>query len=123
MSYNFFYISQKYIIYRVITDVSESICEIIENHINIIINDSLKQNNLDYLEEIYYQKFEDFEQKINKYRNNLKIYYEKVNDTNGNNENYINRNTNIPQIISNGDIRKVISKRSEKPAPSPIPAS
>ena len=116
LSYNFYYISQKYIIYRVIADVSESICETIENYINIIINDFLKQNKPDYLEEIFYQKFEDFEQKINKYRINSNIYYE-------NNENNININTNVSQIISNGElvnIRRVISRRSEYPAPSPI---
>ena len=107
---NFYYISQKYIIYRIITDVSESICETIEHYINIVIKDILKQNNPDYLEEIYHQKFEDLEQTINKYRKNLKIYYEK-------NENNINTNTTVTKI--NGDTKRDIDK-SEMPAPIPV---
>ena len=110
LSYNFYYISQKYIIYRIITDVSESICEKIEHYINIVIKDILKQNNPDYLEEIYHQKFEELEQTINKYRKNTKIYYEK-------NENNLNINTPVTKI--NGETKKDMHK-SEMPAPIPV---
>ena len=113
MSYNFCYISQKYFIFRLITDVSESICETSEHYINLIIKDFLKNNNPDDFKNIYYQKFEDFEQKINEYRKNAKIYNEK-------NENNIN--TNLTKRISNEEqrnINRVQSKLSEKAAPSP----
>jgi hypothetical protein len=82
LSYNFYYLSQKYIIYRVITDVNENISEKIDCYINIIVKDLLNQNAPDYLEPIYYQKFEDFEQNINNYRKNSKIY-----NKNGENKN------------------------------------
>ena len=76
LNYNFYYLSQKYIIYRVITDVNENISETIENYINNIVKELLNQKEPDYLETIYYHKFNDLEQNINqyKYKENSKIY-------------------------------------------------
>ena len=76
LNYNFYYLSQKYIIYRVITDVNEDISETIESYINNIVKELLNQKEPDYLETIYYQKFKDLEQNINqyKYKKNSKIY-------------------------------------------------
>jgi hypothetical protein len=76
LNYNFYYLSQKYIIYRVITDVNEDISETIESYINNIVKELLNQKEPDYLETIYYQKFKDLEQNINqyKYKENSKIY-------------------------------------------------
>ena len=74
---NFSYISQKYIIYRVITDVIEDITEAIENIINNIIKDFLSQRKPDdILGTIFFNKYQKFEDTINEYRKNGKIYNE-----------------------------------------------
>ena len=74
---NYYYISQKYFIYRVITDVLEDIVETIEISINRIIRNWLNQRNpQDILENVYLKKFEDFEKEINKSHKNNKIYNE-----------------------------------------------
>ena len=77
---NFYYISQKYLIYRIITDVCESILDTVENNINNIIKNYLNQNNPDILENIYYQKFEDLKEIINGYKNKDTIYNENDNE-------------------------------------------
>ena len=72
---NFFYISQKYIIYRVL-EVSEEISETVELSVNKIIKEILNQKN-SILEKIYLHKFEELEEYINKFRKNQKIYEDK----------------------------------------------
>ena len=78
---NFYYISQKYLIYRVFTDVCETISDRIEIEVNEIIKDLLdKKNPKDLLIKIYNQKFKDLEERINKYRkDDNKIYNHKEN--------------------------------------------
>ena len=72
---NYYYISQKYFIYRVITDVLEDIVETVEMSVNGTIRNWLNQRNpQDILENVYLTKFEDFEKEINKSNKNNKIY-------------------------------------------------
>ena len=72
---NFYYISQKYIIYHLITDVSESFMEEVENQVNKNVKEILSSKEAQgWFENIYYKKFEDFKNKINKFRKNGNIY-------------------------------------------------
>ena len=83
---NFYYLSQKYIIYRFITDISEPFSEEIETQINKIINKILisKDTNESYIQ-IYNKKFKDFISMINSFRKERQeIYYETNNDINKN---------------------------------------
>ena len=79
---NFSYISQKYIIYRVIKDVSETILEYTETSINKLVKELLNEFSKDLLKNIYKKKFEDLEGIINGHRRNNKIYEVNENDTN-----------------------------------------
>ena len=74
---NFYYISQKYIIYRVIIDVIEKIEEYTENKIDEIINGFFKDENV--FKDIFKKKYEDLEGKINAFKKNGKIYENKAN--------------------------------------------
>ena len=68
---NFYFISQKYIIYRLITDVIENFSEEVEKGINQIVLDILKQNDADnWSKEIYYRKFDDLIEKFKKFQKN-----------------------------------------------------
>jgi len=69
---NFYYISQKYIIYRVIIDTIEKIEDYIENKIDKIINDFLLKKNI--FIDIFLKKYEDLERKINSFKIKGKIY-------------------------------------------------
>jgi energy-coupling factor transporter ATP-binding protein EcfA2 len=74
---NYYYISQKYIIYRVITDVLEDIIETIELKINDIRKNFLrKRKPEDILGNIFIKKYEKLVKTINELRNNNKIYDE-----------------------------------------------
>ena len=70
---NFYYLSQKYVIYRLITDTCEQIADYVEISINNIIN-KIIENNPNIFNIIYNQKFDDLEKEINFYRKNGKIY-------------------------------------------------
>ncbi len=74
---NFYYISQKYIIYRVIIDVIEKIEEYTENKIDEIVNGFFKDNN--FFKDIFSKKYEDLEGKINSFKKNGKIYEDNIN--------------------------------------------
>ena len=74
---NFYYISQKYIIYRVIIDVIEKIEDYTENKIDEIINGFLKDKTV--FKNIFLKKYEDLEGRINVFKVNGKIYESKVN--------------------------------------------
>jgi hypothetical protein len=74
---NFYYISQKYIIYRVIIDVIEKIEDYTENKIDEIINGFLKDKNV--FKSIFIKKYEDLEGRINAFKVNGKIYESKAN--------------------------------------------
>ena len=93
---NFYYISQKYIIYRIITDVCEPYSEKIEKEMNKIVNDILSNDNdaQKWFENTYSSKFEDFKEYINTFRNNGKIYENSNNDKNLNNSNFNNKSPN-----------------------------
>ena len=89
---NFYYISQKYIIYRLITDVCEPYSEEIENEINKIVKDILNIDNdaNKWFRNSYYKKFEYFKEYINTFRHNGKIYDNSFNNNNCNKEDIIN---------------------------------
>ena len=73
---NFYYISQKYIIYRVIIDIIEKIEEYTENKIDEIVKAFLKDEH--FFKDIFLKKYEDLEKKINSSKINGKIYEFKV---------------------------------------------
>jgi hypothetical protein len=91
---NFYYISQKYIIYRVIIDTIEKIEDYTENKIDEIIKSFLKEEN--FYKEIFTKKYEDLEKKINSFKINGKIYETKINSKQD-----INKNTNKASININ----------------------
>ena len=65
---NFYFIAQKYIIYRLITDVNEDLSEEVENQINEIVSEILKSNEADdWSKEIYYQKFDDLKETVKQF--------------------------------------------------------
>ena len=66
LSKNFYYLSQKYVIYRIIVDVFEQISEKVESLINDLINKLIEEKNpYDLLEIIYIKKCEDLKERIN----------------------------------------------------------
>ena len=72
---NFYYISQKYLIYRIIKDILEDLLEklgqkIIEKMNNFISSEEINSK----YKNIYLKIFEDFGKEINKYRIDGKIY-------------------------------------------------
>ena len=79
---NFYYISQKYIIYRIITEPCEEICDNIEFNANNLVNNLLHKKSSDFLQKIYTKKFEDFEKWVNSFRINNRIYWEIGNNLN-----------------------------------------
>ena len=79
---NFHYISQKYIIYRIITEPCEEICDNIEFNANNLVNNLLHKKSSDFLQKIYTKKFEDFEKRVNSFRINNRIYWEIGNNLN-----------------------------------------
>ena len=109
---NFYYISQKYIIYRVIADVCEPISERIEQALNQLIKDLLSQNNpQDLLEDIYIKKFEDLEEIINGFRDKKNEIYNKKEENIVENE--ISETSIVINAINYG-------RQSGLPAPNPI---
>ena len=70
---NFNYLSQKYIIYRLIIDACEQIADYVEISVNNQIS-KLIEKNPDLFDKIYNQKIDDLEKEINFYRKNGKIY-------------------------------------------------
>ena len=91
---NFYYISQKYIIYRLITDVCEPYSEEVENEINNIVKDILKKEDVKnkWFEEFYYKKFEQFKKYIDTFRHNGKIYTNNISNESAN----VNREISSP---------------------------
>ena len=71
---NFYYASQKYIIYRIITDASEEILMNIEKNVSKFVDNLINRNSQDLLKKIYMKKFEDYENFVNSFRMNNKIY-------------------------------------------------
>ena len=83
LSNNFYYISQKYIIYHLITDVCESYSEDVENEMNNIVKDILEKEDANkWFKGIYNKKFEDFKEYIDTFRHNGKIYKNNMNNEN-----------------------------------------
>ena len=106
---NYYYISQKYIIYRVITDVLEDIIETTEMKINDIRKKYLrKRKPEDILGNIFIKKFEKLVKTINERRNNNKIYDEnemplKLNDI-------LQQSKNIHEVKGNEISVQLINK-------------
>ena len=68
---NFYFISEKYIIYRLITDVRESLSEKVESQFNKIVLDFLSTNDAnDWSKDIYYRKMEDLIKILNDFLRN-----------------------------------------------------
>jgi hypothetical protein len=77
---NFYYVSQKYIIHRFITEVCEEISEYIAMYLNNFVKNLVNKNSPGIFEKIFKKKFEDYEQEVNSHRINNKIYNENTND-------------------------------------------
>ena len=76
---NFYYLSQKYIIYRVIVDAFEQISEKVETLINCLISNLIDEKNPnDLLIGIYFKKCEDLKGRIDNFLKRNQIY-EKIN--------------------------------------------
>jgi len=72
---NFYYLSQKYVIYRVIVDAFQQISENVEALINNLIKNHLdEKNSYDLLKEIYFKKCEDLKGRIDNFLKSNKIY-------------------------------------------------
>ena len=68
---NFYFISQKYIIYHLITDVRESLSEKVESESNKIVSFILSTNDAnDWSKEVYYRKMEDLIKILNDFLRN-----------------------------------------------------
>jgi len=79
LSNNFYYLSQKYIIYKVIVDVFEKISERVESLINDLIRSLLDEKNpYDLLKEIYFKKSENLKERIDNFLKNNKIYEKNI---------------------------------------------
>jgi len=64
----FYYLSQKYILYRLITDISGSFSEDIEKEVNRIIKDTLKNNDvLKWCQDLYLYKLEEVQSQIEEF--------------------------------------------------------
>ena len=79
---NFYYISQKYLIHRIITEPCTEICTSIEMNVNKLVNNLLNKNPCDFLQKIYLKKFENYENTINTFRINGKIFLDLPNNLN-----------------------------------------
>ena len=77
---NFYYISQKYIINKFITESFEEISEDIEMYSNKLVEKLVNNNSLGIFETIFNKKFEDYENVVNSHRINNKIYNVDEND-------------------------------------------
>ena len=72
---NFYYLSQKYIIYKVILDAFEQISEKVESFINDLINNLIHEENPDdLLKKIYFKKSEDLKGRIDNFLKINQIY-------------------------------------------------
>ena len=77
---NFYYVSQKYIINRFITEGCEEISENIETYLNRSVKDLVNKNSLEIFKAIFNKKFQDYENEVNSYKINNKIYNVDEND-------------------------------------------
>ena len=92
---NFDYISQKYLLYKLLHDLSEPFSEELEKKINEIVEQSLKTTKaLELIKNSYDIIFKAFKEKIYKYSKNEKIYEDNENKTKKNNSNYTKNNYN-----------------------------
>ena len=122
---NFYYISQKYLIYRFLSDLSEPFSEELENKLNVIVKTNLENNNTEKLIEFSYDKiFNTFRQTIFLNAQNGKIYDERedgddynLNHNNFNN-NYFNNNNNYQSGL---DSQKSENK-NDLECPHPYPS-
>ena len=93
---NFFYISQKYLIYRFFYDFSEPFCEGLEQAINAIIEKNLEKSKIENLiEKSFDIIFNEFKKYIYQNTNNGKIYNDDMNNDYNNNDYYYNKNIEL----------------------------
>ena len=92
---NFYYISQKYLIYRFLLDFSEPFSEEFEKNVNSIVKEHLQKNSTKELIKISFDKiFNAFRQTIFQNTKNGNIYEEKENENDNNCNNSFNNNFN-----------------------------
>ena len=93
---NFYYISQRYLLYKLIHDFSEPFSEQLEKKINEIVEKSLKKNKvLEFIKKSYNIIFKDFiESNFKKFKNG-KIYEEKDDKNVNNKYSYVKKNYNV----------------------------
>jgi len=97
----FYYLSQKYLLYRLITDLSEPFSEDVEKEVNKIVRENLSNNEaLEYCHDLYLYKLENIVKKIREFIN--KGGYKK-HENNGNNFNNNIMNSNNGMFIDNED--------------------
>ena len=77
---NLYYVSQKYIIYRLITEGCKEISENIEYSLNKLVEKLVNDKTLGIFETIFVKKFEDYENVVNSHKINNKIYEVNEND-------------------------------------------
>ena len=98
---NFYYLSQKYFIYRVIVDVFEQISEKVESLINELIKKIIDEKNRDdLLQKIYFKKSEDLKERIDNFLQNNEIY--STNNIGENNVSSITRISYPDSYLSSG---------------------
>ena len=68
LSNKFYYLSQKYLLYRLITDLREPFSDEVEKEVNIIVREILTNNeSLLYCQDLYLFKLEDIDKKIKEF--------------------------------------------------------
>ena len=111
---NFFYISQKYLVYRFFYDFSEPFCEGLEKAINDIIVKNLEKSKVENLiEKSFDIIFNNFRKYIYKNSNNGKIYNDDENNDYNNNDYYNNKNI---------DLSPRAKENENEDLPSPYPS-
>ena len=110
---NFYFISQKYIIYRFITDVRESLSEKVESEFNKIVKDYLSTNDFNELsKELYNRKMELLIKDINNY-----LKYEGYKEENNN---YEDNTTQRPLVFNKNINNNNLNDVADYP-PGPYP--
>ena len=98
----FYYLSQKYLLYRLITDLSEPFSEEVEKEVNIIVKENLSNNEaLECCQDLYLYKLEDIDKKINEFIK--KGGYKKHKNDRNIMQNNTNNNENNDMLMDNED--------------------
>ena len=118
---NFYYISQKYVIYRFISDYSESFFEELEKNMNEIVKQNIEKNEAKKLIKYSYDKiFKAFRKTIYENVKDEKIYEEKDDNNQFNN---FNKSINLNYNNDNNPISTQKSGiRNDLDCPNPYPS-